>query len=436
MRLYGKNNKDCIVYNDDIEQDAISQIISILDTKAFKDVPVRIMPDVHLGKGIVIGFSAPLTDMVNPTHVGVDIGCSITLCVVNRAITEKDIPLIEHRIKKDIPMGFDIHKNRVFEMKDFIKFLNIEYNKARSTWPEMVNDITISEDYLSKMLKRIGMDEGVFYKSLGTLGGGNHFIEIGSLSGNYTFAVHCGSRNFGLKVCKYWETIANTPSFDKDLFKERVKELKNTIKDKTMIPAKIEEIRQDMLNANVPNGYLSGVDMSDYISDMVIAQAYAKFNHHIITKRIEDIFKKINGGKVIDTVQSIHNYIDMNDHIIRKGAIRSYENERMLVPFNMRDGIAICVGRSNPDWNYSCSHGAGRKFSRSQAKKMFTMEEYKESMDGIYSTSVNHSTLDESPMAYKDTDTIIGLIGDTCDIIELVRPIINIKAADISPADD
>lgn len=430
MRLYGKNNKDCIVYNDDIDQDAISQIISILDTKAFKDVPVRIMPDVHLGKGIVIGFSAPLTDMVNPTHVGVDIGCSITLCVVNRAITEKDIPLIEHRIKKDIPMGFDIHKNRVFEMKDFIKFLNIEYNKARSTWPEMVNDITISENYLSKMLKRIGMDEGVFYKSLGTLGGGNHFIEIGSLSGNYTFAVHCGSRNFGLKVCKYWETIANTPSFDKDLFKERVKELKNTIKDKTMIPAKIEEIRQDMLNANVPNGYLSGVNMSDYISDMVIAQAYAKFNHHIITKRIEDIFKKINGGKVIDTVQSIHNYIDMNDHIIRKGAIRSYENERMLVPFNMRDGIAICVGRSNPDWNYSCSHGAGRKFSRSQAKKMISMDEYKESMNGIYSTSVNHSTLDESPMAYKDTDTIMHLISDTCEIVEVVKPIINIKAGE------
>ena len=320
MRLYGKNNKDCIVYNDDIDQDAISQIISILDTKAFKDVPVRIMPDVHLGADIVIGFSAPLTDMVCPSHVGVDIGCSITMCMVNRTVTEEDIPLIEHRIKKDIPMGFDLHKNRAFEMKDFIKFLNAEYNKARSAWPDMVNDITISEDYLTKMLKRIGMNEGVFYKSLGTLGGGNHFIEIGSLSDNYTFAIHCGSRNFGLKVCKYWENIAKNPTFDKELFKIRVKELKNTVNDKTQIPQMIENIKNEMLNSCTPNGYLTGVDMSDYISDMVIAQAYAKFNHNIIIKRIEDIFKKINGGKVIDTIQSIHNYIDVNYTSLKEGA--------------------------------------------------------------------------------------------------------------------
>lgn len=430
MKLYGKNNKDCIVYNDCVEQDAISQIINILDGKAFKDVPVRIMPDVHLGKNIVIGFTAPLTEMVNPSHVGVDIGCSISLCTIDRVITDEDIPLIEHRIKKEIPMGFDLHKNRVFEMKDFIKFINNEYNKARSSWPEMINNIVISEDYISKLLKRIGMDEGVFYKSLGTLGGGNHFIEIGSLYGNYTFAIHCGSRNFGLKVCKYWENIANNPSFDKAIFKERVKELKNNIKDKTQLPKMIEEIRQEMLESNTPNGYLTGVDMSDYISDMVIAQAYAKFNHHIIIKRIEDIFKKVNGGKIIDRIHTIHNYIDANDHIIRKGAIRSYENERMLVPFNMRDGIAICVGKSNPEWNYSCSHGAGRKMSRGQAKKVISMDEFKESMNGIYSTTINYSTIDESPMAYKDTDTIINLITDTCEIIEVVKPIINIKAGE------
>ena len=232
------------------------------------------------------------------------------------------------------------------------------------------------------------------------------------------------------KVCKYWENIAKNPSLDKDLFKARVKELKNTVKDKTQIPQMIEDIKNQMLDNSTPNGYLMGVDMSDYISDMVIAQAYAKFNHHIIIKRIEDIFRKINGGVVIDTIQSIHNYIDMNDHIIRKGAIRSYVNERMLVPFNMRDGIAICVGKSNPEWNCSCSYGAGRKLSRSQAKKTISMEDYKESMNGVYSTSINYSTLDESPMAYKDTDTIMHLISDTCEIIEVVKPIINIKAGE------
>lgn len=430
MNLSGNYNKNCIVYNDDVEQEAINQIIEILDDKAFKDVPIRIMPDVHSGANIVIGFTAPLTNMVNPCHIGVDIGCSITLCLFNRAITNDDIPLIEHRIKKEIPMGFEINTTRPFEMKEFIKFLKDEYNKARSTWPEMVNEISISEDYLSKILKRIGMDEGVFYKSIGTLGGGNHFLEIGSLLGNYTLAVHCGSRNFGLKVCKYWENIANKPTFDKALFKEKTKELKNTVKDKTKIPQMIAEIKKQMMDESTPNGYLTGKNMSNYISDMVIAQAYAKFNHLIIIRKIEGIFKKINGGKIIDTIQSIHNYIDMNDHIIRKGAIRAYENERMLVPFNMRDGIAICVGKSNPEWNYSCSHGAGRKMSRSQAKKQITMDEFKESMNGIYSTTINNSTIDESPMAYKDTNTIMSLIGDTCEIIDVVKPIINIKAGE------
>lgn len=429
LKLYGKCNKDCKVYNTIVEQDAISQIIKILDDKCFENVPVRIMPDVHAGNGIVIGFTAPLTNMVNPSHVGVDIGCSVTLCITNRAISQSDIPLIEHRIKKEIPMGMDVNKSKVFEMKEFIRFINSEYDKALSSWPEMINNVNISEDYISKMLKRIHMDEGLFYKSLGTLGGGNHFIEIGNLYGNYTFAIHCGSRNFGLKVCKFWENIANQPSFDKKLFKEKVNELKNNIEDKTLLPSKIEEIRNVMLSESATNGYLTGVDMSDYISDMVIAQAYAKYNHLLISRKIEDIINKINGAKIIDSIRTVHNYIDMNDHIIRKGAIRSYENERMLVPFNMRDGIAICIGKSNNDWNNSCSHGSGRKMSRSEAKRVLSLEDFKQTMKDIYSTSVNFSTIDESPMAYKNTEDIINLLRDTCDIIEFVKPIISIKAS-------
>ena len=430
LNLVGKVNKDCKVFNPVVEDEAISQIYKILDSNGFENVPIRIMPDVHNGAGIVIGFTAPLTNVVNPEHIGVDIGCSVTMCVTNTPIVESEIPLIEHRIKSSIPMGFDIHKNRIFEMKEFIKFIKSEYDKAHSSMPDIIQNIVISENTLSNMLKRIGMDEGTFYKSLGTLGGGNHFIELGNLNGNYTFAVHCGSRNFGLKVCKYWNNIANKPKFDNKIFKQRIKELKNTIEDVTLIPAKIEEIRNELLNECPPNGYLAGDDFNGYITDMVIAQAYAKFNHLLITRTISDILKKINGAKIVETIQSIHNYIDMEDCIIRKGAIRSYENEKMLVPFNMRDGIAICYGKSNPDWNYSCSHGAGRKLSRGRAKSLITIDEFKKSMEGIYSTTVGYDTLDESPMAYKDSNTIINLISDTCEIIDVVKPIINIKAGE------
>lgn len=430
LELTGAVNKDCKVFNPVVENEAISQIYNILDSGGFENVPIRIMPDVHSGAGIVIGFTAPLTNVVNPQHIGVDIGCSVTMCITNSPIIESEISLIEHRIKSSIPMGFDIHKNRIFEMKEFIKFIKSEYNKARSTMPDIIQNVDISENAISKMLKRIGMDEGTFYKSLGTLGGGNHFIEIGNLNGNYTFAIHCGSRNFGLKVCKYWTNIANSPKFNNKEFKSRIKELKNTIEDVTLMPQKIEEIRLEMLNECPPNGYLSGDDFNGYITDMVIAQAYAKFNHLLITGIIGDIIRKINGAKIVETIQSIHNYIDMEDCIIRKGAIRSYEGEKMLVPFNMRDGIAICYGKSNPDWNYSCSHGAGRKLSRGQAKKLINVDDFKKSMEGIYSTCIGYETLDESPMAYKDTDTIIDLISETCDIIDVVKPIINIKAGD------
>ena len=428
LSLEGEFNKDCKVFNHDIEDDAITQITNILNTKGFGDVPVRIMPDCHAGKGICIGFTAPLTKIVNPSYIGVDIGCAVTMCITNADVNEEEYQIIEHRIKKEIPMGFEINKNRVFEMKEFIKFLKSEYNRARSKMPEYVNDIEISELYISKLLKRIGMDEGTFCKSISSLGGGNHFIEVGSLNGKYAFTVHCGSRNFGLKVCKYWENIATSSKIDSKVFKERVRELKNTIDDKTLMPQRIEEIKAEMLSKCAPCGYLRGDDMVGYITDMVIAQAYSKFNHLMITKKIGEILKKVNGAEVIDTIQSIHNYIDMDDGIIRKGAIRSYLDEKILVPFNMRDGIAICIGKSNRDWNYSCSHGAGRKMSRNKARETINMDDYKKSMDGIYSTSINFGTIDESPMAYKDTLTIIHLLQDTCDIIDIVKPVISIKA--------
>ena len=274
------------------------------------------------------------------------------------------------------------------------------------------------------------MDEGVFYKSLGTLGGGNHAIEYGVYNNCYTFMIHCGSRNFGNKVCRYWEKIASSNQIDNKLLKEAIKELKKKTENKRELPEKIAALTEEFKSRTCSNGYLMGENMNGYLTDMVIAQAYAKFNHKLICDKIAEILYKINGAKVVEIVQSIHNYVSFDDKIIRKGAIKAYEGEKMVIPFNMRDGLAICIGKSNEDWNCSAPHGAGRIMSRSKAKSNISLEEFQESMKGIYTTSVCKNTIDESPMAYKDTNTIIELIGDTCDILYMVKPVINIKSTD------
>lgn len=431
MELKGKYCKDCKVFIDDVEDEALSLIYGILDTREFKNSKVRIMPDTHAGKGIVIGFTAPIQDSICPSHVGVDIGCTITTCLTDAKINPEEYELIEHRIKKEIPMGFNINSKRVFEMKDFMRFMKSEYQKARSSWPEMVNEMEISEKGITKLLQRIGMDEGMFYKSLCSLGSGNHFIEIGDWKGNYAFTVHCGSRNFGNKVCRYWEKRASSGQIDNKLLREEIEKLKRVIKDKRDLPKKIEEIKEEFKSRVSSNGYLTGENMKGYITDMVIAQAYAKYNHKLICDKIREIFMKINNAKIQETIQSIHNYIDISgDHMIRKGAIRSYKGEKMVIPFNMRDGLAICEGKSNEDWNCSAPHGAGRIMSRSKAKSDLLMEDFEESMKGIYTTSVCKSTLDESPMAYKDMNIIVDAIKDTCDIIWMIKPVINIKSTD------
>ena len=385
----------------------------------------------HQGKGIVIGFSAPITDAVCPSHVGVDIGCTITTYITDADINKEEFPLIEHRVKKEVPFGFSINEKRVFDMKEFFKFMKKEYNRARASWPEMINDVDLTEKGISNMLNRLGMDEGMFYKSLMSVGSGNHFIEFGDYNGKYAFTVHCGSRNFGVKVCKFWEKIASSNQVDNKILKDGIEHIKKTAKDRRDIPNMIKALKEDLESKTCSNGYVMGDNLKGYLTDMVIAQAYAKFNHYLIGKKIEEILKKINRAKVVEVVQSTHNYIDISgDHMIRKGAIRAYKDEKMVVPFNMRDGLAICVGKSNEDWNCSCAHGAGRKMSRSKAKENLTMEEFESEMSSVYSTSVCKNTIDESPMAYKDSKEIAELITDTCDIIALVRPIINIKATD------
>ncbi|MEI0491362.1 RtcB family protein [Brachyspira intermedia] len=388
IELKGKYNKDCKIFTDNIDEESYSILYKILNEKASEDVKIRIMPDTHLGKGVVVGFTMPLTDRVNPFHIGVDIGCGMLTSKLSDEI--KDIPLekIDKTIKQNIPMGQSTHKksfNTFFnfkELNELIRNFIINYNKKFNTKFEVFE---IDNEYIEKLCQRVEIDLEKFHNSIGTLGGGNHFIEIGKSSNNdYYITIHSGSRNFGNQVCRYHAKIAK----------------------------------------NSEDCYLQDKEMFDYLIDMVIAQYYAKINRETILKIIKDLLNI----EIEDTFSSVHNFIDFEDFIIRKGAIRSYNGERMIIPFNMRDGILICEGKSNEDWNFSAPHGAGRVLSRAQAKNQLDMKEFVDSMKGIYSSSVCKNTLDESPMAYKNPNKIEKLIEPTVKIVDKLKPVLNIKS--------
>ena len=381
--------KDLKIFTPEIEASAKEMVDSIANNPYFDGLPIRIMPDAHYGKGIVIGFTCPVSSRLNPEHIGVDIGCGIETVLFDKILEEKDFPLFEQRIRREIPMGSNLQHNCQFDLKDFCKFVRKELNKAMQSSDGLVHDIPFKdEDDIAFWCRDLHLDEKVFYKSMGTLGGGNHFIELDfndelALMG---VTVHTGSRGVGNKVCNYWTN-----------------------------------------RAKARGDYLLGGAMQGYLIDMVVAQAYAKYNRKVILDKIADIYKKMCKGRAKETVSSVHNYIDFKDMMIRKGAIRSYKGEKMVIPFNMRDGIAICTGKSNCEWNYSAPHGSGRAMSRTQARQKLSMKDFRQAMDGIYSTSVCLSTIDESPMAYKATADIISLIEPTCTIEYQMKPVINIK---------
>jgi len=423
------------IYAETIEDGVYSQIYDIINCRAFKDQTVCLMPDTHVGKSGPIGLVATIGDWVNPDHVGVDIGCTVSMIILDKKISVDKYAEFEHRIKNNVPFGFNLNKKTVIDEKEFYKFLTNGFNKYRNYWPEMLMDLPdkVTEKWVSEQLKRLGMDEGVFYKSLGTVGGGNHFIEYdeqedGELAG---ITLHFGSRNFGVKVCKYWENKSMVA-----MTKAEAKELTSIFKANWIASGKSMREFKPALNeflegkkVNHIKGYLTGEFMAGYLMDMCFAQLYAQYNHMTVQKTIKDLLLKY-GIKEVRTITSTHNFIDLHDHTLRKSAIRSYAGEEMLVPFNMRDGVAICEGLSNPEWLNSCAHGAGRKMSRSKAKENVSLDEFKESMKNVYSTTVCQGTIDESPMAYKDTTEIKDLIQETCKIKFMMIPKINIKAAD------
>ena len=412
--------RDLKIFTDNIEQEAIDQINTLLEQPAFTDCKVRIMPDVHAGAGCVIGFTADLGDKVIPNIVGVDIGCGMFTVELGRIdtgingktdssianyVTDIDYEKLDNVIRTCIPSGRNVHEeiNYIFpELKNLRC-----YNKLKNI------------DWLER--------------SMGTLGGGNHFIEIDEgFEGRKYLVIHTGSRNLGKQVAYYYQNLAvelmigrDKLAYERDRLiaeykdqgrsseiQDAIKELRNTWRKKT------NDIPKELC-------YLTGKYRDDYIYDMKICQRFAKQNRLMIALKI----MLSMGWYSIDLFETVHNYID-ESNMIRKGAISAKKGEKVLIPINMRDGSLLCVGKGNEDWNCSAPHGAGRIMSRSKARESISMESFRESMTGIYTTSVCESTIDESPMAYKSMNEIINNIKDTVDILDVLKPVYNFKASE------
>ncbi len=404
LEIAGLYNR-AIIYTDNIEEGASEQLRQLCNQEFVKECRIRIMPDVHAGAGCVIGFTADLGEAVIPNIVGVDIGCG--MLTVELGKVQIDFPALDRVIRAFVPSGMNVHESR------------------KSRFPNLLNL------HCYRNLK----DAHRIERSIGTLGGGNHFIEIDmDDEENKYLVIHTGSRNLGKQVAELYQSMAYDICRGADrLFeaqRQLIDEYKATGRRKEIQKA-ILKLRDDFQAAetSIPKAlcYLSGKYKDLYLHDMQICQEFAARNRLEIA---DSILREMFGKTVTDFTffETIHNYIDMDSRIVRKGAVSAKAGEKLLIPINMRDGSLICLGKGNADWNNSAPHGAGRLFSRKRAKENFTVEEFQKSMEGIFSTSINESTLDESPMAYKSMDDIINNIKPTAEIVKIIKPLYNFKA--------
>ncbi len=390
------------IYTDVVEDTALAQIKSLCDQEYVKDLRIRIMPDVHAGAGCTIGTTMTIRDAVAPNLVGVDIGCGMeTIRIKNRHI---ELEKLDKLILEKIPSGYEVRKK-----------------------PHSLCEQIDLEQLRCKKEARLDLRRAAL--SLGTLGGGNHFIEADQdQEGKLYLVVHSGSRHLGLEVAQYYQEQAyrelngNTKKDEKALIatyraQGRKKEIERALK-----------ALKKQIKTSVPKSlaYCTGALMEDYIHDMKLVQQFAMLNR----KAMMDELIRGMKLKVEEEFTTIHNYIDTDAGILRKGAVSAKKGEKLLIPINMRDGSLLCVGKGNEEWNFSAPHGAGRLMSRAQAKKTWTVSEFKKQMKGIYTTSVNVATLDECPMAYKGMEDIVRNIGDTAEIVKVIRPVYNFKAGE------
>ncbi len=387
------------VFTDMVGNESISQVINLLNQPYVEGSRVRMMPDVHAGAGCTIGTTMTIKDKICPNLVGVDIGCGMeTVRIREDHIEPQKLDVV---IRDGIPSGFAI----------------------RDKMHRYASEIDLNKLYCAK---HVNLDRALC--SIGTLGGGNHFIEADKdKDGNIYIVVHSGSRHLGLQIANYYQEAAYKAltTYSHEGIDVIINQLKANGRQKE-IQKTLKQYSTKNSPVPKPLAYVEGALFEQYIHDMKIAQQFAQLNR----KAIMDVIIKGMRFHVEDQFTTIHNYIDVDNMILRKGAVSANVGERLIIPINMRDGSLICVGKGNEDWNCSAPHGAGRLMSRSQAKQTFTVSEFKKEMIGIYTTSVNSSTLDECPMAYKDIKDIVDNITPTVDIATIIKPIYNFKAGD------
>ncbi len=394
------------VYTESVDEKSLQQIQTLCNQEFTEGSKIRLMPDVHAGAGCTIGTTMTIKDKIVPNLVGVDIGCGMETLMIHKdsdASRNFNPAVLDSIIRKNIPCGYDVRK---FPHKyvDEVEWSSIKgkYTKNRARL------------------------------SLGTLGGGNHFIEADrDEEGNLYIVVHSGSRHAGLEIAEYYQEMAwkQLNGNTKAEIEAMISELKAQGRQSEIATVYAEMTTQ--IKTAIPKdlAYVEGYLFDDYINDMRIMQHFARLNRKAMIDVIS-IGLHLKQDEIIDQFTTIHNYIDTENMILRKGAVSAQKGEKLLIPINMRDGSLVCIGKGNEDWNCSAPHGAGRIMSRSKAKKQLSLEEFKAEMSGIYSTTVSLDTLDEAPMAYKTMDDIVSNIGPTADIVNIIKPIYNFKAAD------
>ena len=410
---------DVKIFTDNIEQEALDQINRLVSIDVFSDKKIRIMPDVHAGAGCVIGFTGDLGDKVIPNIVGVDIGCGI---LVQPFTTNHDIDFHELNefILKNIPSGHDFRDD---------SYVPLTYDYR--VYYKMARELTLKLKCYRELkeVQRI-------HKSIGSLGGGNHFIEIDvDDQENKYLLIHTGSRNLGKQVADIYQKLAvKCMSGWDELIKKQNEIIEQYKREgrRQELQKVITELHQSFKSKRCPISselaYLESSFRDDYLHDMKICQEWARINRNLIRMILIDYFDENYGSYMLQPYfESVHNYID-DDNIIRKGAISAYYGQRVIIPLNMRDGAIIGLGKGNEDWNYSAPHGAGRIMSRTKAFDTINLDDFKKSMYGIYSESVVNETIDESPMAYKPASEIIENIQDTVEVSKIIKPIYNFKA--------
>lgn len=377
------------------EEQARKQISRMANCEAYKNRMIRIMPDVHAGKGCTIGTCISIHDKVVPNTVGVDIGCG--MLVVYLGQIDIDLDKLDRIINEKIPCGFNVNSDMGIKGRAWFERTRLSIAKSEE------------RDYIGR--------------SIGTLGGGNHFIEVDKDDDdNKYLVIHSGSRNFGVKVCEKWQDIAvKEEKHKKDQRNELIARLKAEHKEK-LIQQELRKLPKQTFDEDL--AYVSDLLFDGYICDMKMAQEYAWDNR----LEIAIVICRSMNWQPVDMFTSVHNYIDTKKMIVRKGACSAEEGERLIIPMNMRDGSLICVGKGNPDWLFSAPHGAGRLMSRKQAFDTLDLKEYRKEMSGIYSSSVCEETIDESPMVYKPMQEIIDCIEPTVEVKEIIKPIYNFKA--------